>query len=102
MSTLKVNIPNELEKKFREIAMKKYGYTRGSLSIAAQKALSVWTLKNEKTEKAKEVVKRHIKNPVEELEGMLAHVKGKTSEQLQNEALDIWAEEALHYRKSRK
>jgi hypothetical protein len=102
MTTLKVNISSELEKKFREIAMKKYGYARGALSTAAQKALANWTLKNEKIENAKEVVKKHIKNPVDELEGMLAHVKGKTSEQLQNEALDIWAEEALHYKKHRK
>lgn len=102
MAVLKVNISSELGKKFREIAMKKYGYTRGALSTAAQTALAGWTLKTEKTEKAKEVMRGHIKNPVDELEGMLAHVKGKTSEQLQNEALDIWAEEALHYRKHKK
>lgn len=102
MAVLKVNISSELGKKFREIAMKKYGYTKGALSAAAQKALANWTLKNEKMEKTKEVVKRHIKNPVEELEGMLAHVKGRTSEQLQNEALDIWAEEVLHYQKHKK
>lgn len=98
MAVLKVNISSELEKKFREIAMKKYGYTRGALSTAAQKALANWTVKTEKVEKAKEVVRRHVMNPVDDLEGMLSHVKGKTSEQLQNEALDIWAEEVSHYK----
>lgn len=41
--SLKVNLNKELEKKFRELAMKKYGYSRGSLKKAAHHAIELWT-----------------------------------------------------------
>jgi uncharacterized protein (UPF0335 family) len=99
MTNLKINIPEELDKMFREIAMKRYGYTKGALSLAAERALSEWVLKIERSEKAKAIIKKHAKDPVDELEGLLSHVKGKTSVQLQHEAMEIWAEEAMRYRK---
>ena len=40
MGELKVKIPDSLEKKFREYALKKYGYKKGALSMAAEKILS--------------------------------------------------------------
>ena len=40
MGELKVKIPDGLEKKFREYALKKYGYKKGSLSIAAERMIS--------------------------------------------------------------
>ncbi|MCD6357334.1 MAG: hypothetical protein J7L75_02025 [Thermoproteales archaeon] len=42
MGTLKIRIPDELERKFRETAMKLYGFKKGSLSVAAEKAISAW------------------------------------------------------------
>ncbi len=102
MTNLKVNIPEELDRRFREIAMKKYGYTKGALSLAAEKALTEWTVKREEMEKVKTVARKYTKDPIDELEGMLSHVKGKTSVQLKREAMDIWAEEIMHYKKSKK
>jgi len=40
MGELKVKIPDSLERKFREYALKKYGYKKGALSMAAEKILS--------------------------------------------------------------
>jgi len=42
VGTLKIRIPDELERKFRETAMKLYGFKKGSLSVAAEKAISAW------------------------------------------------------------
>ncbi|HDJ96789.1 MAG TPA: phosphatase PAP2 family protein [Candidatus Aenigmarchaeota archaeon] len=42
MGTLKVTIEDELLKEFKEKAMKRFGYVRGSLSIAVREAISNW------------------------------------------------------------
>lgn len=39
MGELKIKISDEIEKKFREHAFKRYGYRKGALSIAAERAL---------------------------------------------------------------
>ena len=40
--SLRVQIDPKLEHKFREAAMKKYGYAKGSLSKAAEEAILNW------------------------------------------------------------
>jgi hypothetical protein len=42
MGVLKVNIEEELLRKFKEEAMKRFGYTKGALTIAAKEALKKW------------------------------------------------------------
>lgn len=39
MGELKIKISDEIERKFREYALKRYGYRKGALSVAAEKAL---------------------------------------------------------------
>ena len=102
MGHLKIQIPDEVEKRFREFAMRRYGHKKGALSIAAEDALEKWTSGNEKKEIAKSVARKITKNPVDEIEGLLSHVKGKTSVQLQHEAGKIRAKTALEYLKKRK
>ena len=102
MTNLKINISDELNKRFREVAMKKYGYAKGALSLAAQKALENWTYEEFSKEKVKEIAKKHTKDPVDEIEGLLSHVKGKTSVELQHEAGKYRTEMALSYLKKRK
>ncbi len=84
MSSLKFYISDELDQKFRKIAMKCYGYGRGSLSAAAEHALLMWV------ENIEQIVKNeHIpKNPVEVIKGLLKDVK-KTSVELQREMSQI-------------
>ncbi len=57
-----------------------------------------------------EEVRREIKEAIEkskdgswidEIRGCLSHVKGKTSVQLQHEAMKIRAEMAMHYKKQK-
>ena len=42
MAELKIYLPNDLNSRFRKIAMSVFGYGRGSLSKAAQEALEKW------------------------------------------------------------
>ncbi len=81
---LKFAFKEQLEHKFREVAMKKYGYNKGALTKAGEKAVQNWL--NTETSKLP-----RIKDPVKALRGLLSELKGKyTSVQLQHEALELW------------
>ena len=86
MGSIKVYISDDVEKRFRKLAMKLYGYGRGALSIAAEKALNEWIAR---VSEAVEVVGL-LDDPVEAIYGMLSHVK-KSSVELQHEARRIRA-----------
>ena len=47
MAELKIYLPESLNERFRRIAMSVYGYGRGSLSKAAEEALTKWCLERE-------------------------------------------------------
>ena len=86
---LKINLEKELEHKFREAAMRKFGYSKGSLQKATKEALSIWTMQ-QSTKLPK------VDDPFKLVEGMLGHLKGKmTSVELQHEATKIWAKKYL-------
>ena len=86
---LKVELEKELEHKFRETAMKKYGYMKGSLQKASREALRNWV--NQQPSKIPKV-----DDPFKLVEGILSHLKGeKTSVQLQHEAKKLWAKKYL-------
>lgn len=57
MGDIKVIVEDDLLKKFKEEAMKKFGYTRGSLSIAAREAFKKWLETEKGEEKTKEFSK---------------------------------------------
>ncbi len=42
MGEIRGIVPREAEAKFRELAMKRYGYGKGSLSKALEEALNTW------------------------------------------------------------
>ena len=81
LGSLKVYISDEVERKFREAAMRLYGYGRGSLSIASEKALLDWSSRVSQAMPALE----SIEDPVGSIYGLLSHVKKKGVE-LQHEA----------------
>ena len=86
---LKVELEKELEHKLRETAMKKFGYSRGSIQKASREALSSWV-----TQQSTKLPK--VDDPFRLVEGMLSHLKGKkTSVQLQHEAAKLWAKKYL-------
>ena len=79
----------ELEHKFREAAMRKYGYQKGSLQKATKEALSDW-VHQQPTKVSK------VDDPFMLVRGILGHLKGKkTSVQLQHEAKDLWTKKYL-------
>lgn len=54
--SLRLELDKELERKFRELAMRRYGFAKGSIKKAAETAIKRWTetaevgLKKEKTD----------------------------------------------------
>ncbi|MEM2107298.1 MAG: hypothetical protein QXI59_00485 [Candidatus Bathyarchaeia archaeon] len=85
MKSIRIYIPEELEKKFRKASMECYGYSRGSMSRAATEAIRQWIQMQEST-----VQVEIPSEPVKALRGMLRHVK-KGSVELQHEAAEIRA-----------
>jgi len=82
---LKLEFQNNLEQNFREIAMKKYGYMRGSLRKASEEAVKEWIMKNSTKVPIAE-------NPFKLVYGILANLKGKKSSiDLQHEVGRLWA-----------
>ena len=80
---MKVQVDRELERRFRELAMRRFGYGKGSLSEAAKEAFLMWISR----------VERALGfggDPVEAIDGLLADVK-IDSVRLQHEARKLWA-----------
>ena len=84
---LKVTFERELEQKFRELAMRRYGFSRGALLKASHEAIKRW-VKEEDRKLPK------VENPVNLIKGVMKHLRGKyTSVQLQHEAVKLWIKE---------
>ncbi|MDO8460305.1 MAG: hypothetical protein Q7S74_04305 [Nanoarchaeota archaeon] len=77
MGEMKIKINDGLEQVFRKVAMRRFGYHRGSMSKAAQEAFEQWTSIQD--------VPDHKEDPVEMISGLMKHVK-KNSVELQHEA----------------
>lgn len=78
MGEVKVKFSDETEAAFRKSAMETFGYSKGSLSAAAEEAAKVWmATRTKRAEKSESLAK---------FMGALKHIK-KTSVELQHE---IW------------
>jgi len=88
MRGLRLQVKEELERRFREAAMKKFGYGKGSLSRAAEEALQKWLL----SVSGEEIVFEG--DPVEALDGLIAGVD-LDSVELQHLVTKKWAREVL-------
>ena len=83
--SLRLEIENNLEKKFRKAAMEAHGYEKGSLKKAAEEAFELWI------NMGKQNGIKEIENPVKLIEGIFSSLKGNyTSVQLQHEAKGLW------------
>ena len=89
MAGLRIQLPDELEKLFRKVAMKRYGYGRGSLSLAAEEAIRRWVAFQLQAEK-----REFEGDPVKAIEGLLADVHVDSVE-LQHLAGKIWVRKVL-------
>ena len=86
--SLRVQIDKKLEHRFRELAMRRFGYSKGSLSRAAEEALTNWvsTQENEEPE--------FQGDPVEAIDGLLSGIDIDSVE-LQHETKHIWMRQEL-------
>jgi len=89
LAGLRIQLPEELERLFREMAMKRFGYGKGSISQAAQEAIQKWLGTETLLEKGE-----FEGDPVKAIEGLLADVKIDSVE-LQHLAGKIWVKKVL-------
>jgi hypothetical protein len=85
---LRVQINPKVEEKFREAAMKRFGYGKGALSKAAEEAIIKWLSSTENE------VADFGGDPVKAIEGLLKDVN-VDSVTLQNETQKAWAKKVL-------
>jgi hypothetical protein len=85
MPGIRIQIRRDLEARFREAAMRRFGYSKGALSRAAEEAIEKWLSSIE------EVV--FEEDPVEAIKGLLSDVK-VSSVELQHSAAKSWFEAA--------
>ena len=98
MGEIKVKVSDETEKKFRQAAMARFGYARGSISTAAENAFSEWASQNEMEEVRRMAYADGITDPIKTIRGMLKHVK-KTSVELKHEVGGIRAKRYVRHRR---
>lgn len=65
MAETKIYISDEIDKKLRECAMSKFGYGRGSISSAAEEAISQWLLKESVIGNRLKIIKEMAKTDTE-------------------------------------
>lgn len=83
--SLRLEVEESLEERFREAAMKAHGYGKGALKKAAAEAFEFWVNMEGKNGLAE------VEDPVKLMEGILSKFKGKyTSVQLQHESKFLW------------
>ena len=89
MKGLRIQLPDELEEKFRILAMQIFGYSKGSLSKAAEEAIRNWL-------ESIEIPKSQLpfENSVDVIEGLLKDVD-IDSVKLQHKITDIWIKKVL-------
>jgi len=80
---IRAKIDERLERKFRELAMKRFGYGKGALSKAVEEAILKWV----SLVGGKEVVFEG--DPVEAIDGLLSDVN-IDSVKLQHKIKEIW------------
>jgi hypothetical protein len=88
--SLRVQIDIELERKFREAAMKRYGYTKGALIKAAEDAILNWLSTAEQENPNFEG------DPIKAIEGLLKDVD-IDSVTLQHEIPNLWTKKVLNH-----
>lgn len=80
---IRAKINEKLERKFRELAMKRFGYSKGSLSKAVEEAILNWISLVERSEIVFEG------DPVEAIDGLLSDID-IDSVRLQHKIKEIW------------
>ena len=85
---LRGQIDEKLERKFREAAMRRFGYGKGALTKALEEAVTRWISAVEEEQLSFEG------DPVEAIDGLLSGVE-IDAVSLQHEVKKIWASRAI-------
>ena len=88
MAGMRLQVKEEVERRFREAAMKRFGYGKGSLSRAAEEAIQMWLISVSVEDFVFEG------NPVEAIDGLLSDVD-LDSVEVQHLAIKKWVGEGL-------
>lgn len=88
--SLRVQINAKIERRFREAAMKRFGYGKGALSKAAEEAILDWISTLEKEDVNFE------DDPVTAIEGLIKDVD-VDAVTLQHETQKLWAKKVLNH-----
>ncbi len=83
MAGLRLQLRSDLEKRFRETAMRRFGFAKGALTRAAEQAFEGWL------STAKENI-RFEGDPVKAIDGILSDLK-LNSVELQHSARRVWS-----------
>jgi len=89
LAGLRIQLSDRLERLFREMAMKRFGYGKGSISRAAEEAIQNWVSIQLQMEK-----REFEGDPVKAIEGLLADVDVDSVE-LQHLVGKIWVRKVL-------
>ncbi|PLJ78577.1 hypothetical protein [Infirmifilum sp. SLHALR2] len=84
---IKARVDEKLEQRFRELAMKRFGYGKGSISKALEEAIRMWVSHVEETEALEG-------DPVEAISGALADLDIDSVE-LQHKIKHLWKARVL-------
>jgi hypothetical protein len=95
---IKVELDEQLEKEFRELAMRKFGYSKGSIKKATETAIREWT-QTESGARPRQVSEAGQKNKtaVDLLTGLLRNTKHKSSVEEQHEVQKLWTKVAIEH-----
>jgi hypothetical protein len=85
---LRLQLRKETEARFREAAMKRFGYGRGALSKAAEQAIEVWLSTGVSAPKFEG-------DPVKAIQGILKELNAGSVE-LQHSVQKTWAAKVMH------
>lgn len=80
---IRAKIDDKLELRFRELAMKRFGYGKGALTKAIEEAIIKWISSVEKEELTFE------EDPIEAIDGLISDIKVDAVE-LQHRIKDLW------------
>ncbi len=86
---IRAKIDDRLELKFRELAMKRFGYSKGAISKAVEEAILMWI----KFVERESIVFEG--DPVEVIDGILSEIDMDSIE-LQHKIKDIWVSTAVN------
>ncbi len=91
---IKVDLDEDLEREFRELAMKRFGYSKGSIKKATESAIRQWTATELQIKPSSMERKKQNKSGVDLLTGLLKDVKHKSSVVEQHEIRKLWMRSA--------